>query len=83
MSEELDIDALLGPELVIPETAKKSSIPKAPSAPRELKGVMVRFRNQKGEIITGLGVKYYVVRFEGKLHYKEASQVTFIDELAS
>lgn len=44
--------------------------------PRELKGEMVTFTNKAGDRITGLGVLYYVARMKGKLHYKEASQVT-------
>lgn len=44
-------------------------------APKQLKGVKVKFKTQNGTEITGLGVLYYVTRFEGKLYYKEASAV--------
>lgn len=47
---------------------------------RELKGEMVTFTNKSGARITGLGVLYYVARMDGKLHYKEASQVTKMTE---
>lgn len=45
---------------------------------RELKGEMVTFKNKAGDQITGLGVLYYVTRSNGKLHYKEASQVSIM-----
>ncbi len=85
--DEQSLDELLGPDddqaIELPTgeklkmedgeiTTKKI---KEPKAPREIKGQLVRFKNKKGEEITGMGVLYYVVRFEGKLHYKEASQV--------
>lgn len=47
---------------------------------RTLKGQMVTFLNKKGERITGLGVTYFVARSGGKLHYKEATQVTLLPE---
>lgn len=77
-----DLNELLGPDddlILFPEGGKQIEgeikAPREPKAPRELKGQLVRFKNKKGEEITGMGVLYYVVRFEGKLHYKEASQV--------
>ena len=45
---------------------------------RKLKGQLVTFKNQKGEVIKGYGVLYYVARMNGKLFYKEASQVTIL-----
>ncbi len=55
---------------------------KAAKGPRVLKGQPVTFTTKgTGETITGYGVLYYVVRFNGKLYYKEASQVTLLDEL--
>jgi hypothetical protein len=51
-----------------------------PKAARVVKGVMVAFKNKKGETITGPGVVYYVARHDGKLHYKEGSQVVFLPE---
>jgi len=85
---ELSIDELLGdiPEDVKPApkaNAAKSSTPKEPKepkAPRVNKGVMVRFTNKAGQTITGMGVEYYVARMNGKLHYKEASQVTILPD---
>lgn len=47
---------------------------------KEAKGVMVAFRNKAGELIVGKGVMYYVARSGGKLHYKEASAVSFLPE---
>lgn len=47
---------------------------------RVLKGTMVAFKNKAGDVITGLGVMYYVARHNGKLHYKEASQVVMLPE---
>lgn len=80
VEEELSIDDLLGPEIEpsIPNNNKPSKVPKAPSAPRELKGEMVKFKNKSGQEIVGPGVLYYVARMNGKLHYKEASQVTIL-----
>lgn len=51
-----------------------------PKAEKVNKGVMVAFKNKKGEIITGKGVEYYVARHGGKLHYKEAGQVIFLKD---
>lgn len=51
-----------------------------PKSEKVTKGVMVAFRNKKGETITGKGVEYYVARHGGKLHYKEASQVIFLKD---
>lgn len=45
------------------------------------KGTPCTFQNKAGETITGLGVLYYVVNLNGKLHYKEASKVTVLDKL--
>lgn len=84
------IDELLGPDPVLPakktKSKKEKPVAEAPKVketkepvakqPRALKGEMVTFQNQKGETILGMGTLYYVVRFKGKLHYKEASQVT-------
>lgn len=53
---------------------------KVASEPRVNKGVMVRFHNKAGQEIVGYGVHYYVVRYKGKLHYKEASAVTVLPE---
>lgn len=52
-----------------------------PKVQKELKGDMIAFYNKKRQLIVGKGTLYYVVRFEGKLYYKEASQVTKIDNL--
>ncbi len=49
-----------------------------PKVAKETKGVMVTFTNKAGETITGKGVLYYVTRSGGKLHYKEATQVTIL-----
>ncbi len=84
---EVSIDDLLGeiPEDVKPAPTKSSTSkapkePKEPKAPRINKGVMVRFTNKAGQTITGMGVEYYVARMDGKLHYKEASQVTVLPD---
>lgn len=46
-----------------------------PKVEKEIKGVMVSFKNKAGEEITGMGSRYYVVRFGGKLHYKQEDAV--------
>lgn len=51
-----------------------------PKVKKEPKGVPVSFQNQAGETITGNGTLYYVVRFNGKLHYKAADAVTLLTE---
>lgn len=51
-----------------------------PKVDRVLKGHMVTFRNKAGEQVTGLGTLYYVTRMNGKLFYKEASQVAILPE---
>lgn len=60
------------------EKAALKAKEKEEKAPREIKGIMVTFTNKAGETIKGKGVLYYVVRQDGKLHYKEASQVTVL-----
>lgn len=79
------IDELLGPAPVVEsKTVKTSSTAKkektGTSTRMSSKGKMVSFKNQKGETICGMGTIYYVVRFEGKLHYKEESSVTVLPE---
>lgn len=51
----------------------------------EAKGVFVTFTNKAGETITGKGVRYYVVRQGGKLHYKQEDQVKLLspEEIAA
>lgn len=49
-------------------------------AEKVIKGRMVAFKNKAGDQITGMGNLYYVARHGGKLHYKEASQVTLLPE---
>jgi hypothetical protein len=51
-----------------------------PREPREVKGVWCAFKNKKGDKIVGKGVEYMVARMDGKLHYKEKSQVIFLPE---
>lgn len=73
-----ELDALLQDD--IPATSSKK---RAPSTPKEgapktervprapAKGVWVQFKNQQGQLITGIGSPYMVVRFNNKLHYKQ------------
>lgn len=79
-AEELEIEAKIK-ELQQLIKAEKAKL-KGDAAPKErtLKGQMVAFKNKKGEQIVGMGSLYYVARFEGKLHYKEASQVVVLPE---
>lgn len=72
---EEDINDLLGSDPL-----EKIAKVKGPRDPSTLKGEMVTFKNKKGERITGMGVLYYVARMNGKLHYKEASQVQILPE---
>lgn len=51
-----------------------------PKKEKVIKGKPVAFYNQKGELITGMGVQYYVARHNKRLHYKEASQVAFLPD---
>jgi hypothetical protein len=62
----------------IQPTEKKPRSPRQPSTSRPGKGVNVAFYNQKGQLIAAPGVLYYVTRMDGRLHYKEASQVTML-----
>lgn len=62
------------------ELQKQKKALKSPNMPRALKGVMVTFKNKAGVQVTGMGSRYYVVRMDGKLHYKEESQVTLMTE---
>lgn len=63
----------------IREMQTKLKALKAEAKPKkESKGIPVTFKNKAGEVISGPGVLYYVVRQDGKLHYKEASQVTVV-----
>lgn len=88
-----DLDDLLSDDEVVPSKparfsnreltkSKKTDLPKVQkiSVPRTKAGTMVSFLNQKGERITGVADQYYVVRFGGKLHYKEISGVTFLPD---
>lgn len=59
-------------------TAELKKIKAESKQKKELKGVPVEFKNKAGETIKGNGVMYYVVNLNGKLHYKEASQVTLL-----
>lgn len=74
----LDLEAQLE-ELKTKKKELKESM-KGEKKRRELKGILVRFTNQKGEIIEGLGNLYYCVRMDGKLHYKASSDVHIMDE---
>lgn len=56
---------------------KKADKINAPA--RENKGEWVRFKNNAGKEIVGPGVLYYVCRMNGKLYYKEASQVEILE----
>lgn len=49
---------------------------------KKLKGTMVTFVNKAGETIKGLGNLYYVVRQDGKLHYKAEDAVTVLEDTA-
>lgn len=53
---------------------------KAKKSTRTLKGRMVTFKTQSGQEITGMGVLYYVTRFNGKYYYKAADAVTLVEE---
>lgn len=46
-----------------------------PKKEKVVKGVMVTFQNKEGKTITGMGTRYYVVRQDGKLHYKAEDAV--------
>lgn len=70
-----DIDELLGSNPL----ASKGKV-KEPRIPREYKGEMVTFTNKAGQRIIGPGVLYYVARMDGKLHYKEKSQVVILPD---
>lgn len=74
----LDASAALEAARATLKAAKEAA--KGDKAKRELKGILVRFKNQKDEVIEGLGNLYYVVRQDGKLHYKAASEVTQLNE---
>lgn len=72
-----ELDDLLGPG--DPKPIKE---PREPKVPRITKGEWVEFTEKKtGKRIVGKGVLYQVVRFKGKLYYKEASQAKPIDEV--
>lgn len=75
---EESINDLLGDNPLGKQAVAKKG--REPKALRDLKGVMVTFFNKKGERITGMGTLYYVTRFNGKLHYKEASQVQILPD---
>lgn len=47
---------------------------------KEPKGDKVEFIDGEGNVIEGYGVLYYCVRHNGKLKYKEASQVNVIEK---
>lgn len=77
-AEEVDSAEALTAALAgeAPAKTPKEKKEKEPKAPRSLKGVPVTFTTKgTGEKVTGLGVLYYVTRMDGKLYYKEASQV--------
>lgn len=86
--DDADLDDLLGDDSPVNLPAEDSKLPNIPGeisdkpakvkTPRVIKGDVVTFKNKAGETITGPGVLYYVVRFNKKLHYKEASQVTVL-----
>ena len=71
------IEELKAEQKVLAEQIKalKTSVVRAK---KPAKGVMVSFTNQAGDLIQGLGVLYYVVRKDGKLHYKAADTVTLV-----
>ena len=71
---QADIDALQA-QIKDLRLKKKGQKPKVE---KENKGIMVAFKNKKGETIVGKGVVYYVARAGGKLHYKEGSAVIFL-----
>ncbi len=89
--DDLSIDDLLGdtPLPTLQEVRKrkaakegkepKEKVKKEP-IDRSLKGTMVAFRTKDGKVVVGMGVLYYVARMDGKLHYKEASQVTILPD---
>ena len=74
--------AELKAQLEIAKQALKDAKEKQKAEPkaRKLKGTMVTFTNKAGETISGLGNLYYVVRQGGKLHYKEFSAVTVLED---
>lgn len=45
---------------------------------RAPKGELCEFYNQKGKHIRGYGVRYYVVRMNGVLYYKQEDSVTLL-----
>lgn len=45
---------------------------------RAVKGVRVSFLTQNGTKVEGFGQKYYVVRMNGKLYYKQEDSVTLL-----
>jgi hypothetical protein len=83
-ADDEDIDDLLGN---IPETPSRTlrkkdiNAIKGPVIPRNNNYPMIAFKNKAGHQIIGPGQKYYVVRTnDGKLHYKEMSQVIFLPD---
>jgi hypothetical protein len=74
--EEIDLEAQI--KALKDKLREVKGVP--PKKDRVLKGVMVAFKNKAGDVITGLGVMYYVARYKNKLHYKEASQVVLLPE---
>jgi len=80
--EDEDINSLLGNDPT-PATKQKATRERKSSGvlrERSLKGQMVAFHTKKGELVVGHGVRYWVARMDGKLHYKEESQVTFLPD---
>lgn len=74
--EEPSIDDLLND---FPEpTAKLKQIRE--STTRQTKGMLVTFTTKKGQRIIAPGVLYYVTKCNGRLHYKEASQVQLLPD---
>lgn len=76
--DDVDIDDLLGDEPV-----KKVREKKATSVARvhkNNKGQMVSFHTKEGQHILAPGVQYYVVRFNGRLHYKQVDSCIFLPD---
>lgn len=82
--DEADIDDLLGPDpQSVPRT--RSSKPREQKSTAVLRvrthiGRMVAFMTQKGEQIVAPGTEYYVVRFNGRLHYKVAADCVLLPD---
>jgi hypothetical protein len=72
-ADDEDIEDLLGSVPVNVPRTRSATVRQKPErtvVARTSKGQMVRFFTQAGQEIIGMGTRYYVVKAEGRLHYK-------------